>query len=92
LGGRVKLNAWDNHVELIKTMPVAITSARHKMPLEVTPFSPGLPAPEQSSTRPLRRTPRTQLQAIRKENGAWKFLHRHADPLVEKKAPSTVTH
>ncbi len=42
LGGRVKLNAWDDHVELIKTMPVAITSARHKMPLEVTPFFPWL--------------------------------------------------
>src|SRR6201987_730795 len=42
LGGRIKLNAWDDHVELIKTMPVAITSARHKMPLEVTPFFPWL--------------------------------------------------
>ena len=42
LGGRVKLNAWDDHVELIKTMPVAITSARDKMPLEVTPFFPRL--------------------------------------------------
>ena len=42
LGARVKLNAWDDHVELIKTTPVAITSARHKMPLEVTPFFPRL--------------------------------------------------
>ena len=42
LGGRVKLNAWDDHLELIKTMPMAITSARHKMPLEVTPFFPRL--------------------------------------------------
>ena len=42
LGGRVKLNAWDDHVELIKVMPVAITSARHKMPLEVTPLFPRL--------------------------------------------------
>jgi hypothetical protein len=42
LGGRVKLNAWDDHVDLIKTTPVAITSARYKMPLEVTPFSPWL--------------------------------------------------
>ncbi len=42
LGGRVKLNAWDDHVELIKTMPMAITSARYKMPLEVTPFFPWL--------------------------------------------------
>ena len=42
LGGRVKLNAWDDHVELIKSAPVAITSARDKMPFEVTPFFPRL--------------------------------------------------
>ena len=42
LGGRVKLNAWDNRAELIKAKPPAITSARDKMPLEVTPFFPHL--------------------------------------------------
>jgi hypothetical protein len=42
LGGRVKLNAWDDHAELIKTTPLAITSARDKMQLEVTPFFPRL--------------------------------------------------
>jgi hypothetical protein len=42
MGGRVKLNPWDDHVELIKTAPVAITSARDKMPFEVTPFFPRL--------------------------------------------------
>jgi len=42
LGGRVKLNPWDDHAELIKTTPVAITSAHGKMPLEVTPFFPRL--------------------------------------------------
>jgi len=42
LGGRVKLNPWDSHIELIKSAPVAITSARDKMPFEVTPFFPRL--------------------------------------------------
>jgi hypothetical protein len=42
LGGRVKLNPWSNQVELTKTAPVAITSARDKMPFEVTPFYPRL--------------------------------------------------
>ncbi len=42
LGGRVKLNAWDNHVELIKAAPVTITSVRDKLPFEVTPFFPHL--------------------------------------------------
>ena len=42
LGGRVKLNAWNDKVELVKSQPVAITSAREKMPFEVTPFLPRL--------------------------------------------------
>jgi Peptidase family M48 len=42
LGGRVKLNAWDDRVELIKMTPATMTTAREKMPLEVTPFFPRL--------------------------------------------------
>src|SRR6267154_5154071 len=42
LGGRVKLNPWDNKVELIKSAAVALTSVREKMPFEVTPFFPRL--------------------------------------------------
>ena len=38
----MKLNPWDNRVEMIKAQPVAITSARDKMPFEVTPFFPRL--------------------------------------------------
>jgi hypothetical protein len=42
LGGRIKLNPWDDKVEMVKAAPVAITSARDKMPFEVTPFFPRL--------------------------------------------------
>jgi hypothetical protein len=42
LGGRVKINPWNDRAEMIKTAPVAITSARDKMPFEVTPFYPRL--------------------------------------------------
>ena len=42
MGGRVKLNAWTDRVELAKSAPVAIMSARDKMPFEVTPFFPRL--------------------------------------------------
>lgn len=42
LGGRIKLDPWGDRIEMIKANPVAITSARDKMPFEVTPFFPRL--------------------------------------------------
>ena len=42
LGGRVKINPWNDKAEMVKASPVAITSARDKMPFEVTPFFPRL--------------------------------------------------
>ena len=42
LGGRIKIDPWSDRVDMVKTAPVAITSARDKMPFEVTPFFPRL--------------------------------------------------
>jgi hypothetical protein len=42
LGGRIKLDPWQDRVEMVKAAPVAITSVRDKMPFEVTPFYPRL--------------------------------------------------
>jgi len=42
LGGRVKLDPWNNQIELAKAKPVALISAREKMPFEVTPIFPYL--------------------------------------------------
>jgi hypothetical protein len=42
LGGRIKLDPWSDQVELAKAKPVALTSAREKMPFEITPFFPYL--------------------------------------------------
>src|SRR5271157_2429364 len=56
LGGRVKVDPWNNQLELIKTKPVAITTAADKMPFEVTPFFPFLTrlgtAPEKTAPVP----------------------------------------
>jgi hypothetical protein len=64
LGGRVRVDPWNDQLELIKTKPVAITAASEKMPFEVTPFFPFLtrlntvapekavPPPEKSSPAP----------------------------------------
>ncbi len=38
LGGRVKLNPWDDTLELLKSQPVGTVAEREKMPFEVTPF------------------------------------------------------
>jgi len=42
LGGRIKLDPWTDQVELAKAKPVALTSAREKLPFEITPFFPYL--------------------------------------------------
>jgi len=42
LGGRIKVDPWSDRVELAKAKQVALTSAREKMPFEITPFFPYL--------------------------------------------------
>ena len=42
LGGRVKLDPWEDRVEMIKAAPMTITNVRDKMPFELTPFFPRL--------------------------------------------------
>src|SRR5882762_1440529 len=42
IGGRVKLDAWNDKLELIKSKPVGTVAEREKMPFEVTPFMPYL--------------------------------------------------
>jgi hypothetical protein len=42
LGGRTKLDPWSDQVEMSKSKAVALTSAREKMPFEITPFFPHL--------------------------------------------------
>ena len=66
LGGRVRVDPWNDQLELIKTKPVAITTAAEKMPFEVTPFFPFLarfgsaaaertaPVPEKTASAPTR--------------------------------------
>jgi hypothetical protein len=57
LGSRVKIDPWNDQLELIKTKPAAITTAAEKMPFEVTPFFPFLTrlstaAPEKTAPVP----------------------------------------
>jgi hypothetical protein len=38
LGGRVKLNPWDDSLQLLKAKPEGTVTNRDKMPFEITPF------------------------------------------------------
>jgi hypothetical protein len=38
LGGRVKMDPWDDTLDMLKSKPVGTLTARDKMPFEVTPF------------------------------------------------------
>jgi hypothetical protein len=42
VGARIKLDPWNDRVELVKAKPIPLLSAREKMPFEVTPFMPFL--------------------------------------------------
>jgi len=42
LGGRVKIDPWNDNLSLIKSKPIGTVAEREKMPFEVTPFMPYL--------------------------------------------------
>jgi hypothetical protein len=42
LGGRIKVDPWNNRIEINKSKPVQLLTAREKMPLEITPVFPHL--------------------------------------------------
>ena len=42
IGGRVKLDPWNDTLELIKSKPVGAVAEREKMPFEITPVMPYL--------------------------------------------------
>jgi len=42
MGSRIRLNPWNDRIEMMKAAPVKLLSAREKMPFEITPFMPYL--------------------------------------------------
>ena len=42
IGGRVKMDPWNDRLEMLKSKPVGAVAEREKMPFEVTPFMPYL--------------------------------------------------
>jgi len=53
IGGRVKLDPWNDKLDLIKSKPVGAVAEREKMPFEVTPFMPYLMRYGTEATKPI---------------------------------------
>jgi Peptidase family M48 len=52
IGGRVKLDVWNDRLDLIKSKPVGTVAEREKMPFEVTPFMPYLTRFNSDTSKP----------------------------------------
>jgi hypothetical protein len=53
IGGRVKIDPWNDRLDLIKAKPVGVVAEREKMPFEVTPFMPYLTRFGAEGTKPV---------------------------------------
>jgi len=53
IGGRVKIDPWNDKLELIKSKPIGTVAEREKMPFEVTPFMPYLTRYGVEATKPI---------------------------------------
>jgi len=51
LGGRIKMDPWNDELTMLKAKPVSIIAEREKMPFEVTPFVIYLTRAQSSSTQ-----------------------------------------
>jgi hypothetical protein len=60
IGGRVKLDPWNDKLELIKSKPVGTVAEREKMPFEVTPFMPYLTRYGSDAGKPIAASATTQ--------------------------------
>src|SRR5579864_5355927 len=52
IGGRVKIDPWNDKLELIKSKPIGTVAEREKMPFEVTPFMPYLTRYNDNTLKP----------------------------------------
>ncbi|HXZ79053.1 MAG TPA: M48 family metalloprotease [Terriglobales bacterium] len=73
IGGRIKVDPWNDKVELMKGKPLAALSAREKQPFEITPIYPYLTrskveAPAQAGV-PVSETPEMNVTGAVKTDG-----------------------
>ena len=68
LGSRIKLDPWDDHIEMLKSKPVALRSVRDKMSFEVTPMYPNLVTFNTPATKEVAAKPETEGNRVAKEH------------------------
>jgi len=69
IGGRVKLDPWNDNLSLIKSKPVGTMAEREKMPFEVTPFMPYLTRFGSDAGKPIAASATTQGRVKNKRDG-----------------------
>lgn len=60
IGGRIKLDPWNDKLELIRSKPIGTVTEREKMPFEVTPFMPYLSRYGAEGAKPITPNPETR--------------------------------
>ena len=53
IGGRIKMDPWNDKLEMIKSKPIGTIAEREKMPFEVTPFMPYLTRYGSEAAKPI---------------------------------------
>jgi hypothetical protein len=82
LGGRVKMDPWNDELTMLKAKSVSILSERDKMPFEVTPFIPHLSREQSASVQAAAAAPTVQTQATQSSASVGDAL----DPIVDSGA------
>jgi len=62
LGGRIRVDPWNDRIEINKSKPVPLLTAREKMPLEVAPIFPHLSRYSAEAPATLESTPASNSQ------------------------------
>ena len=88
LGGRVKMDPWNDELTMLKAKSVGILAEREKMPFEVTPFIPHL-SREQSASVQAAAAPTAATQGTQSSANVGDAIDPIADPVAAGPAGDT---
>jgi Peptidase family M48 len=92
LGGRIKMDPWNDELTMLKAKPVSIVAEREKMPFEVTPFVIYLSREQSHSTQDvpaIARESKQEAPAVARESNA--SVGEAVDPNVNTVDPSVTS-